>query len=98
MDTRRNVSDNLNGRSSTSKRKCLSAENNFKGQYESPGKKQRLDRFSSAVIFWGQGPTSTALQDLDQTHAMFCEKNALKSYHEGITDLILVGYWFELVG
>ena len=63
MDTRRNVSDNLNGRSSTHKRKMLSAENNFNGQYESPGKKQRLERFNSAVIFWGQGPTSTALQD-----------------------------------
>ena len=63
MDTRRNVSDNINGRSSTPKRNFLSAENNFKGQYESPGKKQRLERFNSAVIFWGQGPTSTALQD-----------------------------------
>jgi hypothetical protein len=32
MDTRRNVSNNINGRSSTPKRKCLSAENSFKGQ------------------------------------------------------------------
>jgi hypothetical protein len=49
MDTRRNVSDNINGRSSTPKIRILSAEINFKGGYESPGKKLRLERFNSAV-------------------------------------------------
>ena len=61
MDTERKCSDKINGRS-TPNRKIQHTDNNSKGRYESPGKKLRLERFNSAVRFWGRGPTSTSLQ------------------------------------
>ena len=51
MDTRRNISLDLNGNRSTPQKKFFIQVNNFTGRYESPGKKLRLERFNSAVRF-----------------------------------------------
>ena len=51
--------DIFNGRS-TPKRKLILDTN--EGKFESPGKKQRLEKFKSTLQFWEQGQTSTTLQ------------------------------------